>query len=159
MSGHSPGPWSACHKGECSCSLVWTAGHPVAEVTRGKWGDSYPAIRLVEGEGMSGTKAEAYMERMDYGEIDEATAVANARLIAAAPELLEMLTRIEFAMVVMDGYEEKPNTLPEWIEKVRAVIAKATQPSAHAGQTRNLRPGAASARPAAAHQSADEFSF
>ena len=34
-------------------------------------------------------KAEAYMDRIGYGNIPEDEAKANARLIAAAPELLE----------------------------------------------------------------------
>lgn len=64
----------------------------MADVTSGEWGDEYPAIRLDE-EGI-GAKAEAYMERTVYGSIDPAVAAANARLIAAAPELLEVVRDI-----------------------------------------------------------------
>ena len=82
------GPWHACNKGECPCKQVWSNDYPVAEVVSGKWGDDYPAIRLV-GESSIGQKAEAYMEQITYGEVSEELAEANARLIAASPDLLE----------------------------------------------------------------------
>lgn len=83
---HTPGPWHACKDGACTCKAVWCADHPIADVTSGEWGDDYPAIRLDQ-EGI-GAKAEAYMERFVYGSIDPSVAAANARLIAAAPDLL-----------------------------------------------------------------------
>ena len=88
---YTRGPWKACNDGRCSCKQVWslTDDHPVAEVISGEWGDDYPAIRLTDDQGISGTRAEAYMERIAYGSVKEECAVANARLIAAAPELLE----------------------------------------------------------------------
>jgi hypothetical protein len=90
---HSPGPWHACNNGDCQCKQVWTANHPVAEVTHGKWGDTYPALRI-EGGSLE-MKAVPVIEMIDYGYVDEETAKANARLIAAAPTLLETLKNLE----------------------------------------------------------------
>ena len=59
-----------------------------------KWGDDYPAIRLV-GSSSLDMKAEAFMEQITYGEVNEETATANARLIAAAPKMLAALQEIE----------------------------------------------------------------
>lgn len=83
-------PWSACHNGECKCSQVWTKDdHPVAIVTRGEWGDDYPSIRLTGGS--LELKAEAYMEQITYGTVSNDTATANAKFIAAAPEIVKQL--------------------------------------------------------------------
>jgi len=68
--------------------FVSDADHPVAKVISGKWGDDYPAVRLV-GTSSLDEKAEAYMDQITYGEIPKEEAKANARLIAAAPDLLE----------------------------------------------------------------------
>lgn len=83
---HTEGPWHACHEGKCPCKQVWGDDHPIATVECGDWGDDYPSVRLTGGS--LERKAEAYMEQINYGRIDEDTARANARLIAAAPELL-----------------------------------------------------------------------
>jgi hypothetical protein len=85
------GPWGICHNGECSCKSVWCDDHPIAEVVHGAWGDDYPALRFIETDGLSGTAVEAYMEQITYGEIDDATAKANGRLIASAPSLFAAL--------------------------------------------------------------------
>lgn len=89
----SPGPWHSCGDGECSCKIVSTADHPVAQIVHGDWGDDYPSIRVV---GCSlEAKAEAYMEQITYGHIPDEVATANARLIALlrvlAPVFLEKL--------------------------------------------------------------------
>jgi hypothetical protein len=88
MSKHTPGPWSLCNDGEkCKCGQIWSADFPIAKVTKGKWGDPYPAIRPVGGS--IGRQYEAYIELIEYGEVPEDVAMANGRLIARAPELLE----------------------------------------------------------------------
>ena len=85
----TPGPWSACRNGKCCCKMVWTADHPVAEIEHGVWGDDYPAVRpKTDGLDRLGDSPdhvyEAYTEMMEYGEIPEETAEANAVFIAAA---------------------------------------------------------------------------
>jgi hypothetical protein len=90
---HSPGPWHACQNGDCQCKHVWTAHHPVAEVIAGKWGDKYPALRI-EGGSLEMT-AVPIIEMIEYGEVDEETAISNVRLIAAAPTLLQTLKNLE----------------------------------------------------------------
>jgi hypothetical protein len=98
LSEATPGPWRECghERGGCKCGQVWseTADHPVLVVERGEWGDTYPAIRLTSGPGMHGTQAEAYLERIPYGEIAEEKSKANAALIPAlrnaAPSLLAL---------------------------------------------------------------------
>jgi hypothetical protein len=88
MSEHTPGPWEICGDGKCPCKQVWSEHHPVAEVVAGEWGDEYEDIKLEKREGYIGHRAIAYIEKIIYGEVDEETARANARLIAAAPDLL-----------------------------------------------------------------------
>ena len=67
----TPGPWRACQEGTCSCSQIWSqsADVPVAEVTRGEWGD--PGL--------------------PYGEIPENIAEANSLFIAYAREDIKKL--------------------------------------------------------------------
>lgn len=77
------GEWLA-HDGErtvCKCCSVSGADHPIANVTRGEWGDEYPALRLV-GESSLEQRAEPFIDRIVYGSVDEATACANAAFIA-----------------------------------------------------------------------------
>jgi hypothetical protein len=95
MSGHTPGPWfyCGCESGGCSCLTVSGKDAPVAVITGGVWGDDFPSIRLV-GNSSLDLKAEAYMEQISYGEVPMEEAKANARLIAAAPSMLEALNEI-----------------------------------------------------------------
>jgi len=65
------------------------ADYPIANVTCGDWGDYYPSIKLT-GPSMD-TKAEAFMDGMPYGNVPREEAEANARLIRAAPKMLEAL--------------------------------------------------------------------
>lgn len=76
-------PWSACGEGKCPCGQVWGKHHPVCEVTRGEWGDSFPDVRLRDDGGL-GSVAEAYMQMLAYGSVDDVTAEANAALIVLA---------------------------------------------------------------------------
>ena len=70
----TPGPWVACHEGECRCKSVDCDWGPVATVTCGDWGDS---------------------DELIYGTVGESVAAANARFIAHArqdiPDLLDMM--------------------------------------------------------------------
>ena len=83
MTEHTPTPWSICNKGDCPCLTIWCPDHPICTVESGVWGDEYPALRLV-GETSLDRKAEAYMERIEYGAIDTTVARANALLIIKA---------------------------------------------------------------------------
>lgn len=105
---YTPGPWHACRNGICSCGQVWCSDYPVAEITRGEWGDTYPAIRLTDGTSMSRV-AEAYMEKIVYGSISDEMATANARLIAAAPDLYSAIKNSDDA---------------SWTPAMRAAIVK-----------------------------------
>lgn len=93
----TPVPWRACgeDRGGCQCCAVWDADAPVLEATKGAWGDSYPAIRVVQGDGLHDTniKIEAYMEHVDYGEVPLETGKANALFIVAVRNALPALIR------------------------------------------------------------------
>ena len=102
----TPGPWSECGEelGGCPCATVGDAHGPIAEVTRGEWGDSYPAIRLRENEGMSGSVAEAYIEMLPYGSVPSEVAHANAAFIAHSREDVSwLLSLVEFGNGVAPG--------------------------------------------------------
>ncbi|MFA5187114.1 MAG: hypothetical protein WC551_11580 [Patescibacteria group bacterium] len=110
---HTPGPWSACQNGQCSCGIIWGGGeYPIAEVQSGEWGDSYPALRVKMGDSLSGkADIEAYMELIPYGMgATKDEAAANARLIAAAPEMLEALLSL---VTFFDDLHAGPPLIPE----------------------------------------------
>ena len=81
---HTAAEWKACHDGKCKCKSVNGAEHPIANIISGKWGDSYPSIEYDK-------NGKPYIDDnfLEYGEIPEEEAIANALLIAAAPELLD----------------------------------------------------------------------
>lgn len=114
MPMYTPGPWKACGhktpKGPCKCGIVHGPDHPIAKVEIGKWGDEYPAVRLVEYQGGPGVRpgtigavAEAVIEMVEYGEIAVETALANAALISAAPDLLEATKHLLWCPKTDDG--------------------------------------------------------
>lgn len=124
----TPGPWKTCgaHDNKCRCAQIWSVpgDHPVASVIIGKWGDDYPSIRFVEGEGQGsiGAKVEAYMDMIEYGEVAGETGFANAWLIAAAPELLDVAKQI---IALGQGYGQ----LTHVIAHAEMVVTKALKGS------------------------------
>ena len=68
---HSRGPWHACGNGGCHCKMIWTDNDHIATCVSGDWGDRINGKLMVT-----------------YGHIPEDVARANARLIAAVPDLL-----------------------------------------------------------------------
>lgn len=82
----TPGPWSFC----CDkCATVMSANHPIADITKGAWGDDYPSLRPMGSELLG--QYEVYMAQITYGDVSPDEAIANALLIAAAPELYKAL--------------------------------------------------------------------
>lgn len=85
----TPGPWEACgeDRGGCVCGQVWSraADCPVAKTERGEWGDSYPALKVTQGDGLHNTeiKIEAYREFMAYGALPDGQGEKNALFIGA----------------------------------------------------------------------------
>jgi len=115
---HTPGPWHACHDGKCVCGMVWGEEDHIATVTRGDWGDTYPAIR----EGENG-HLEPYIARESYGHVSVERAEANARLMAAAPDLLAALQLFVANSLRADWPADIYNA-------AEAAIAKAITPAA-----------------------------
>ena len=72
----TPGPWKACHDGECPCGQIWSipSDVPVATVV----GDKKHLVALVHDDW--GDDAE-----LIYGSLGREAQRANARLIANAP--------------------------------------------------------------------------
>lgn len=113
MSGHTPGPWHACNGAKCRCKLIWSkpadqnvaTARPVLGCVHGEWGDGPGLI---------------------YGEIPIEETEANARLIVAAPDLLQIAKACASLLVrVGDGKNEHTAEATALYGHVRAAIAKA----------------------------------
>ncbi len=126
MGKHTPGPWKACGDSKCKCRQIWsipgdcpvftarsTGQIAMVGLAHHKWGDSPELI---------------------YGEIDQESTEANARLIAAAPDGYEAL--IELDSVVSELLQAIPEIeigaplairLMEARKGTGAAIAKATE--------------------------------
>lgn len=90
----TPGPWGSCDDATCKCIMVTSRDYPVAEVTKGAWGDDFPSIRLV-GPSLD-LKAEAFMDQITYGEVSEEQFLANRRFIREAPtDVAALIAEIE----------------------------------------------------------------
>ena len=105
----TPGEWTLCNNGKCTCKHVYShkadqhvaTGRPIACV-HGEWGDAPDMI---------------------YGEVRQEQIDANARLIAAAPELYEALEAMVAAWHTR--YCDDGPDLDEIEQRARAALAKA----------------------------------
>lgn len=113
---HTPGPWHYIGDGFDSCAAADCGTDGYTVITR----DSEGAFE--------GTICE-----IDY-QNDDAEAEANARLIAAAPELLEALEGMFEDFISIPEMRDKPEYIAKVVaerkEKARAAIAKAKGESA-----------------------------
>lgn len=96
MSKHTPGPW---RKGNANyCHKIFAGDQAIAEV----WGST-------RGRRISARHAEAQ---------------SNARLIAAAPEMLDVL-KATYTMLFNEGLAESQPWVNRGLDQIRAAIAKA----------------------------------
>lgn len=95
----TPRPWSYCSCGRCG--QIWCDDYPIATVTQGEWGDTYPVIRYVEG------KPEACMVSSYYGKVPETLARANEEYIVEAcnnyPDALDEIERLKKEIMKMEA--------------------------------------------------------
>ena len=101
------GPWSH-HKDACKCEMVMCADGSICDVTKGKWGDEYPTLKM-EG-GSLDRSVVAVMEMIEYGEVPEAVFLANRDFIANArddiPYLLSQAKAAEAANMSKDDFQK-----------------------------------------------------
>jgi hypothetical protein len=122
---HTPGPWTMTRDGAEQRYSIY-GGVPAAAGSRRvkvwAWepgGPQYETNQTV-GEIRFFTRTQPCTDVAgDYAEIE-----ANARLIAAAPELLEALVRCEGLIAMFPG-ADKPDLVREILRRARAAIAKA----------------------------------
>ena len=98
---HTPGPWALLPE-ECD--------KPYIRIRGTNLGGRYKIANVLT----------PVYERVHAREAEETR--ANARLIAAAPDLLEVL---QYFMPFIDSEQDDERQAP-WVEKARAAIAKAT---------------------------------
>jgi beta-xylosidase len=98
MSGHTPGPWAQSHR-ESDDGWYRTQVYPVADPNNTIATCNWHSVRT------------------EYGHVTDRD--ANARLIAAAPELMEALRALA------DQVEEYELGNPDALRNARAAIAKA----------------------------------
>lgn len=103
--GHTPGPW-----------IIDPKSHWDKEIGIEQKADGWKRFRC----------------EVDYDDCDPETAEANARLIAAAPELLEALIKLDQALDFSEpGSDDKPWEMEDWsflneaFELARAALHKA----------------------------------
>jgi hypothetical protein len=93
---HTPGPWTAADEWSAT-----TDGYNISAETASEIATAY---------------------RLYFGGLD--TAIANARLIAAAPDLLDVIRRL---LVATDGTHET-DLMPDIVKAAEAAFVKATTP-------------------------------
>lgn len=121
MSKHTPGPWRT---GSCDGSMIWAR-----EFRSIAWKDSPPTVNQGEGAIVAVVEDPTFgkIERLRPGERFEdirAEAEANARLIAAAPDMLEALRQIIEQTTPFKN--EKHGVVPYVRRLAQSAMAKAT---------------------------------
>lgn len=108
--GHTPGPWVVCIEDGDNCAHTVFAEHQLlnGRIEAGLWDDFVVCAGL-----------------------NHANCEANARLIAAAPDMLEVLIEVDrensAALAGMkDDDIEPPNWFVDQCQKVKDAIARAT---------------------------------
>ena len=104
---HTPGPWAFSRSDNFGDARFYVAQQDGAPYT-----PNYSDVATLIAETVSG-------ERVSIQE-------ANARLIAAAPDLLTALTTVVEHWTAQ--FERNGHLAPEWCKQARAAIAKATNP-------------------------------
>jgi hypothetical protein len=114
--GHTPGPWTVQHD-----DTPWTEGD--AEISQEQGTPFGPTEILFS---ITGGEDDAVIARLPWEAIAsdkyQEELRANARLIAAAPEMLEALRN---AALDLTDYTDEPR-VAEIVTAIRAAIAKAT---------------------------------
>ena len=109
----TPRSWSyySCRR----CGQIWCDDYPIATVTQGEWGDTYPVIK----------DGKACMASSYYGKIPDALARANEEYIVEAcnnyPDALEEIERLKKEIMKMEAEMETKYT-KEFIEQQRKYI-------------------------------------
>lgn len=94
LAAATAGPWSSCPDDGCKCRIVSCGDYPIAEVTKGPWGDDFPSIRIA-GPSLD-RKAEAFMDQITYGEVSDQQFIANRAFIREAPaDIAALIAEIE----------------------------------------------------------------
>lgn len=109
MNKHTPGPWTSYPCSLEKYSRVITAKGAMVQV-------AYTGLNHHDQVAMT---KEVYGDRMTYGPGEETT--ANARLIAAAPDLLAVVQELEESA----GYWSEYDVPLGIVDRIRAAIAKA----------------------------------
>jgi hypothetical protein len=105
------GPWEAA-----TPMQVWGGDHPICEIERYEWGDTFPSLKL-EGNSLD-RKVVPFMDIVAYGEIPMDEAKANQQVISAIPDMYHAL---ECALAVLE--EDHPDEAAT--EIVRKALFKA----------------------------------
>ena len=120
LAAHTPGPWKVCggQNGKCNCGIMWSipGDFPICTVAGGS---TFPTAVA--------HKHMADAPDMIYQTITDAERDANARLIAAAPDMLAALSDIDDAIKHHIKYDaDRWPTFSEARDRVRSAISRAT---------------------------------